>query len=92
MTISQSQPLTIQKTSFLTIEEFWEWLHLVEEIADHPLDAIEITEDTRDMIVREWQSLRGYSWTDVRVGCSSKYPTGLTINRKNRRPVDVYIP
>lgn len=60
--ISQSQLPTIQKTTFSNSSEFVSWLELVGEIADHPLDRIEVTEDTFDMLLKEWVAQRNYSW------------------------------
>ncbi len=59
---SQNQLQTIQKTSFSTMNEFIEWVKLVDELADHHLKEVAVTYETWSMLVREWQSIRGYSW------------------------------
>jgi hypothetical protein len=74
MTTSQN---LLQKTSFSTTSEFLEWLELVGEIADQDIKSIQVTPETYEMLVREWGSLRAYTWGASRYKATD---TGLSLS------------
>jgi len=58
-----SKPLhPIQKTTFSSLQEFTEWLELVAELADEPIKHMEVSKDTYNMLIAEWQAQRRYDW------------------------------
>jgi hypothetical protein len=58
-----SQPLhPIQKTTFSNLQELTDWLDLVADLAGEPIKNIEVTKETYNMLITEWQAQRRYDW------------------------------
>jgi hypothetical protein len=74
------------------MSEFIEWVTLVDELADWSLKEISVTPKTWTMLVKEWQSARGYSWSKFSI-CKDYAESGnnLTLKWHNKRSLKVVL-
>jgi len=74
------------------MNEFIEWIHLVDEIADHQLKEIAVTKETWTMLVMEWQRTSNYAWSKFRIYKDfNEVNDNLTLDISNKRPLKIIL-
>jgi len=58
--MTSQHPHPIQKTTFSSLSEFSEWLDLVSDLSGEPIKKMEVTRETWNMIISEWQRSGSY--------------------------------